>query len=1341
MNLPLTATEIRLFLQVATLLMKKNFILLLTILNCLILTNPTFSQCSIPGGRPDTLFPVINNLIDSFHFSNPSWESSLRAGVRTVFKKQNAYYILGDFTNVGPNHGPGVVLDSTTHAVSTYFKWHIDGTVQCSLPDGNGGFYIGGYFKKIGDSSRNYFAHINSNGQPLPMRLDFNNAVRALYKKNDTLFIGGAFTTVNNQSRTLFAIYSLSGDSLMSQSLYIPVQTDNEIVSMAAYGDSLFLAGYFNVINDRGLIQYNTKTLAYNPNWHLNNAPYEKILQVEIGKGDSTLFYVSAGSSLIRAVNAVNGQERYTVAVSLDAGAGRAYSMKVVNRTLFVAGDFHKVTRAPVTYLKKGFFAMDIPTGNILAADIRLNNFGRFVTAYKDKLYVSGIFNTVSDSLREHFVVLDTGTLAVNPWNLSPTDPLATLSFSAGKIFVGGFFNGVNSLPRRDLAAIDIATNAVLPLRLSNPLGLGFTEIKRTAVYGDTLFVFGIYSGGPNCEPDPYLTKFVMINLATGQLVTPPNMSFSQMDYMAIEDNFLYTSVDNQVRRYFLPNLVLDVTWGVNFNGVTGLYGLSPTQLFFKNDKVYLIGDNRNTVGCGVSNLVGGLVSIDKNNSQSMSTSFYIHPEGLFERGFMGDSLIYVMGGFNNVNNLPRYQFAALNIYNGSVANWTTPFTGTTAGGFINLSIFHRSAIPIRNRSLWFTSGNLISSVSGLQLHGIDAVDTATGTLMPAVAKLRGWERGFGDYSTGGYGPNVAKGGTICFDDENNTAIVGGMFNFINGESVSGIAKLYYQTQAPPSSSNLSIIGRDTLIAGADSIKYYVQNSSSSESYSWSYTGTGVEIKMTNTDTVYLKVSAAATPGILKVLPLNYCGTGAVLTKSIAIGTTDLSITSSNLSTTTIPTGTSFTVSYVETNSGNTSAALHKVDFYLSYNNILTPGANGDIKLGSDTMTSILPPGSNTGTITQSLVIPCSLTPANYYLFIVADGAKEVPESDENNNSVLLPLTVTTGMSSPFMPTITANPGTTVCAPQSVILTANSIGCTSCVYSWSTGQNGPSITVTTTGSYTATATNTCGSSSAIQTVTINPSPNVNIIQADTTICTGSSVTLNASGASSYAWSPAAGLNSTNTATVIASPLVTTRYKVTGTGGGCSNADSILVTVSPITIPTVDISYTGCPSSTLQFSAVVTNGGSSPSLQWFINGTAAGSGANITLNNVANGAQVVCRLSSSALCVNPQNVSDTVVVNCIPTAVVNIDGLEKAIISPNPTSGNVHIQLKLTRRKQVEFRMTDLAGKTVYTYNAGSVIGLFDRSIDMHNWPAGVYLLKCSIGGKTFTQKIVKENRP
>ncbi|HMC98982.1 MAG TPA: PKD domain-containing protein, partial [Ferruginibacter sp.] len=60
---------------------------------------------------------------------------------------------------------------------------------------------------------------------------------------------------------------------------------------------------------------------------------------------------------------------------------------------------------------------------------------------------------------------------------------------------------------------------------------------------------------------------------------------------------------------------------------------------------------------------------------------------------------------------------------------------------------------------------------------------------------------------------------------------------------------------------------------------------------------------------------------------------------------------------------------------------------------------------------------------------------------------------------------------------------------------------------------------------------------------------------DTLVCRGSGTTLTATGAATYVWTPSTGLNCTNCANPVASPVNQTSYVVTGTTAeGCSNID-------------------------------------------------------------------------------------------------------------------------------------------------------------------------------------------
>ena len=115
--------------------------------------------------------------------------------------------------------------------------------------------------------------------------------------------------------------------------------------------------------------------------------------------------------------------------------------------------------------------------------------------------------------------------------------------------------------------------------------------------------------------------------------------------------------------------------------------------------------------------------------------------------------------------------------------------------------------------------------------------------------------------------------------------------------------------------------------------------------------------------------------------------------------------------------------------------------------------------------------------------------------------------------------------------------------------------------------------------------------------TTNNSPNCNLaafkfqlgmpysLSANSAVCNGAPIQLNATGGTSYTWSPAASLNNPNIPNPIATPTVTTVYYVTmDFNEGCAITDSIIVEV--ISQPDVDLSTTNsiCLNDTLSITA-------------------------------------------------------------------------------------------------------------------------------------------------------------
>jgi len=245
---------------------------------------------------------------------------------------------------------------------------------------------------------------------------------------------------------------------------------------------------------------------------------------------------------------------------------------------------------------------------------------------------------------------------------------------------------------------------------------------------------------------------------------------------------------------------------------------------------------------------------------------------------------------------------------------------------------------------------------------------------------------------------------------------------------------------------------------------------------------------------------------------------------------------------------------------------------------------------GQNTQLSVVPSGgggtytynwaSNPAGFGSTIANPTASPGGNTtYLVTVSDGF----------NSVIATTNVTVNP----LPNASAGSDVTICSGGSTTLGASG-GDT---YNWSPsgGLNNSNIsnpiaspTLTTNYIVTVTSTQGCTAMDAM-TVTVNPIPNANA-GSDTAICQGNSASLNASGGSSYSWSPSTSLSSTIINNPIANPSASITYVVTVTNNqGCSDSDDITVTVNPLPTANAGSDQTICSGSSATLNA---SGGSS-----------------------------------------------------------------------------------------------------------------------------------------------------
>lgn len=164
--------------------------------------------------------------------------------------------------------------------------------------------------------------------------------------------------------------------------------------------------------------------------------------------------------------------------------------------------------------------------------------------------------------------------------------------------------------------------------------------------------------------------------------------------------------------------------------------------------------------------------------------------------------------------------------------------------------------------------------------------------------------------------------------------------------------------------------------------------------------------------------------------------------------------------------------------------------------------------------------------------------------------------------------------------TIEVNAGEDVeiCAGDSTTLTAIGEGS----FEWSTGETTASITVSPgeTTTYTVTLTNNGQTASDEVVVTVNEAPEVTL-EEDKSICSGTEITLTATGTGDFLWS-----TGDTTESITVSPTETTTYSVTATTACDTTAtDSIVINVTDLVSVDAGEDVTTCSGNEVTLTAV------------------------------------------------------------------------------------------------------------------------------------------------------------
>lgn len=712
--------------------------------------------------------------------------------VLDIARVGSTLYIAGSFRNVGENTGGFVPVDARTGAPLRSFP-KVAGTVHAMVPDGSGGWYLGGDFTAVGGLPRSCLAHVRADGSVSDWDPDVRNSagpfdypsVGALAICKDRLFVGGWFRTIGGQSHRSLGCVDLATGSPLPWNLDLThLLGIGNVNSLHTHGTMVFVGGSFDNVGgeERLCLAAIDATAGEVLPW-----------QADVISGVQSL--LSRGNTLFIAgeFEGVAGQLRSMIAaidiptatlLPFDARARgiwgrytappRISGLVLSGDTLFVGGSFLEIGGRSL----RGLAALDFRTGDALDWDPPA--FGPYYEGFNapgpehlllagDVLYAAGSFEFVNGLSQSRIVALDRATGAVRDWNPRPDLPIEDFAVQGDTIFLAGYFSFMGDWRHRaGLAAIDLTTGALKPWN-PNPNGSICSAIEvhdgRVYVSGD----FTIIGGAPAPR-----NRLAALDTLNGEVL---DWDFGGTDRAATSlllrgDTLFAAGAFSQFGGQPRAGLA-------SVHAITGeVTSWAPQPIY--DAKVMARIDETIYFG-GLFDYVAGqrrrnAAAVDAITGELLPWNPDI--DNFVEAIAVSGDRVYLGGAFSSVGGQPRRSLAAVDAITGAVSDWNpTPVKWYLASP-------HIKALALHDSSLWV--GGNFSAIGGQQRRCLAVVDTVTGV-------ARDWDPQADDLVW-----SLASAG--------NSVFVGGGFTRVAGLPSAGIAAFTVPLPPPPIQPGFALV-------------------------------------------------------------------------------------------------------------------------------------------------------------------------------------------------------------------------------------------------------------------------------------------------------------------------------------------------------------------------------------------------------------------------------------------------------------------------------------------------------------------------------------------------------
>jgi hypothetical protein len=662
------------------------------------------------------------------------------------------------------------------------------GYYNCAVADGNGGWFLGGSFTKVGNTVRKNLAHINAQGEVTAWNPVTDGVVFTMAVYNNQVYVGGMFSSVNGIARNKLAsidkqlasltswnpdirsdLYTVTKLHLIGNKLYVlhqatggygylkrfnlttgnmdswdpqPSGANSGITRLVATNDRLFVGGRFNTlggvsVND--LAVFNLVTDELISSWQVAvqfNTSLKSITNMQVF--NNTL-YLTGG------FNTINGQTRnYLAAINTADGTTTSWnpnpdaeltSMVVADSSVYVSGSFTNIANTARMYFAK----LSLQTGQVKPWSFYTNTTGNLQS---NGAKLSVIFSTHPTLLstnitsQNYFAAINTNTNQLINWNLNFNAAVNCMEVYNNTLFVGGGFTQLNGTTRNRLAAIDLVNGALT----------SWNPDANNAVYAIAVTPSAVYVGGDfTTVGGQARTKLAALNFNTGATQALSVSINNTVKNILVDGLYLYlngtfSSVAATARYGFA---CIDVT-GV----LTNLTASNMSKVVKVDDKIFALGTGSSSNGyaaiTGINNTLNNRASGSINTICKSGNKFYVG------------------GGFSVFNTKANPYLAVCNLTTGDYIPWS-----------IQVSSSYVTSMAILGDNLFVAgSFNSVYSPNGTKSSNFVKINWRTETVST------NWAGSIGGGKVVDIVPYAGK------------LYVGGLFTNIGGRTIANLAEL-----------------------------------------------------------------------------------------------------------------------------------------------------------------------------------------------------------------------------------------------------------------------------------------------------------------------------------------------------------------------------------------------------------------------------------------------------------------------------------------------------------------------------------------------------------------------